>query len=246
VERPLEGKIALVTGGGVRLGRAIAEGLGRAGAHVAVHYHTSREGAEAAVRAISGDGNRAGAFPADLALPGQAEALLERAEAELGPVNILVNGAALFERAALVDTSDEAADRLWAVNARGPYAMCRAAARRMRERGGDIVNIVDIGGGLVPWPNYSAYCMTKAAVAMLTQCLALELAPAIRVNAVAPGTVLPPTSMGPAQLESLRQRVPQQRLGTPDDVVRTVLFLLTGPAFVTGQLIAVDGGRSLA
>jgi len=137
-------------------------------------------------------------------------------------------------------------ERQWAINARGPYLLTQAVARRMLARGsGDVVNVLDIGGVLQPWRHYSAYCMTKAALAELTRCLALELAPAIRVNGVAPGAVLPPESMGADAREALRAHVPQQRFGGAEDLARTVLFLLTGPSFITGQIVAVDGGRSL-
>lgn len=108
---------------------------------------------------------------------------------------------------------------------------------------GDVVNVLDIGGTFVPWQGYAAYCMSKAALGMLTQVLALELAPTIRVNGVAPGTVLPPEGLSPEALDSLRRRIPLGRFGRPEDIAQTVLFLLTGPTFVTGQIIAVDGGR---
>jgi pteridine reductase len=115
----------------------------------------------------------------------------------------------------------------------------------MRARGaGDVVNVLDVGGAIDAWKNYSAYCMTKAALAMLTRCLAKELAPQIRVNAVAPGTVLPPEELDAATLDALRQRIPQQRFGAPSDVAQAVLFFVLGPSFVTGQILAVDGGRS--
>ncbi|HVE86355.1 MAG TPA: SDR family oxidoreductase [Myxococcales bacterium] len=245
-QRPLEGKVVLVTGGGVRLGRAIAEAAGRAGASVAVHYHRSAAGAEEALRAIRADGNRAAAFRADLADPSAAEPLAAAVEAELGPISALVNSAALFERAPFTQTPLDVLERQWAVNARAPYLLTQAVARRMLARGaGDVVNVLDIGGVWLPWRQYSAYCMTKAAMAALTRCLALELAPAVRVNGVAPGAILPPESMDAAALEALRANVPQQRFGGPEDLARTVLFLLAGPAFITGQIIAVDGGRTL-
>lgn len=246
MSRPLEGKVALVTGAGVRVGRAIAEGLGHAGAHVAAHYHRSEGGVQEVVAAVRADGNSAEAFRADLSNPAEATSLVERVEAALGPIDILVNSAGVFERADFVDTSADLLEWQWAVNARGPYLVTQAAARRMLQRGkGDVVNIVDIGGVFAPWSHYSAYCMSKAALGMLTRCLALELAPSIRVNAVAPGTVLPPESMDAQTLETLRSRIPQERFGSAEDIVRTVLFLLTGPTFITGQILAVDGGRSL-
>lgn len=236
----------LVTGAGVRVGRAIALSLSHAGATVAAHHHRSAEGAQDLVRILRAEGNRAGAFGADLSRPEEAAGLVERVEEELGPVRALVNSAGVFERADFVDTPLETLDRQWAVNARGPFALTQAAARRMLPRGeGDVVNVLDIGGGLVPWAHYAAYCMSKAALAMLTRCLALELAPAIRVNAVAPGTVLPPEDMDSATLESIRERIPQQRFGSAEDVAEVVRFLLTGPTFITGQILAVDGGRSV-
>jgi pteridine reductase len=213
---------------------------------VAVHFHASEAAADETLRAVRADGNRAARFRADLSDPAAAEPLAAAVEAELGPIAALVNSAAIFDRAPFTETSAGALDRLWAINARGPYLLTQAVARRMLARGGgDVVNVLDVGGVFGWWRGYSAYCMTKAAMAALTRCLALELAPAVRVNGVAPGTVLPPESMEPAALEAIRGAVPQQRLGSPEDVARTVLFLLTGPSYVTGQIIAVDGGRSV-
>ncbi len=247
MDRPLEGRVVLVTGAGVRLGRAIAEGLGHAGASVAVHYFGSERGAREAVEAIRVDGNHAQAFRADLTRREDVEALVGRVEAELGPIAALVNSAAVFHRADFVDTPPELLERQWAVNARGPYWLTQLLAARMRARGGgDVVNVLDIGGVFNAWRHYSAYCMTKAAMAALTKCLALELAPDIRVNAVAPGTVLPPEGLSAEELERLRERIPQRRLGRPEDVVAAVRFLLAGPHFLTGQILAVDGGRSIA
>ncbi|HEY8208524.1 MAG TPA: SDR family oxidoreductase [Myxococcaceae bacterium] len=245
-QRPLEGKVVLVTGAGVRVGRAIAEAAGRAGASVAIHFHASEAPADETLRAIRADGNRAARFRADLSDPAAAEPLAAAVEAELGPITALVNSAAIIERAPFLETSAGALERQWAINARGPYMLTQAVARRMLARGGgDVVNVLDIAGVFNWWRFYSAYCMTKAAMAALTRCLALELAPAIRVNGVAPGAVLPPEATEPAALETIRAAVPQQRLGSPEDVARAVLFLLTGPSYVTGQIIAVDGGRSL-
>ncbi len=246
MERSLEGKVVLVTGAGVRVGRALAEGLGRAGATIAAHFHHSEAGVDETLEAVRIDGNRAEKFQADLSDPKQAESLVERVEAELGPIAALVNSAALFERAPFLETPVELLDRQWAVNARGPYVLTQAVARRMVARGGgDVVNILDIGGVLNAWAAYSAYCMSKAALGVLTECLAIELAPHVRVNGVAPGTVLPPDDMGSEVLAGLKSRIPQQRFGAPEDIVETVLFLLTGPRFITGQIVAVDGGRSL-
>ena len=135
-------------------------------------------------------------------------------------------------------------DAEWRLNARAPFLLTRAVARGMiARREGVVVNVLDIGGAFVPTPHYAAYGMTKAAMRMLTELLAVELAPHVRVNGVAPGTVLPPESMGEAERERLRSRIPMERFGRPEEVGETVRFLVTGPAFITGQIIAVDGGR---
>lgn len=244
--RPLSGRVALVTGAGCRLGRAIAEGLGQAGADVAVHCHTSREGAVEAAAAIRVDGNRAEVFQADLTDAAAIEPLVEAVERSLGPIAVLVNSAALFERHEAVATPLEALDRQWALNARAPFLLSQAVARRMKSRGGgDILNVLDIGGTTQVWKHYAAYAMTKAALASQTRSLALELAPDIRVNAVAPGAVLPPASLDAQALRALEALIPAGHFGSPADVVAAVLFLLAGPRFVTGHVLTVDGGRSL-
>ncbi|MEW6433763.1 MAG: SDR family oxidoreductase [Myxococcota bacterium] len=245
--RPLSGKVALVTGAGRRLGRAIAEGLGALGADVAVHFHASGDGAQAAAERISVDGNRAELFQADLSDAAAIDPLVAAVEAALGPLAVLVNSAALYERHDFLETPLDAVDRQWALNVRAPFLLTQAVARRMRTRGGgDVVNVLDIGGGANVWRHDSAYTMTKAALASLTKSLALELAPDIRVNGVAPGTVLPPEGLTEAAREALRGRIPAGDFGQPGDVVAAVQFLVTGPRFITGQVLAVDGGRSLA
>jgi pteridine reductase len=245
IGRALSGKVALVTGGGQRLGKALALGLGRLGADVAVHYNGSKGGAEETVTAIKVDGNRAQSFGADLMRPEAIPPLVKEVEAAMGPIDILVNSAAIYLRADFLDTTLVQLETQWALNTRAPYLLTQAVAAGMKSRGrGDVVNVVDIGGAINAWRSYSAYCMTKSALATLTTCLSLELAPEIRVNAVAPGTVLPPVELGPQVLETLRGRIPAQRFGSPDDIVDTVAFLLTGPRFITGQIVAVDGGRS--
>lgn len=246
LHRPFEGKVALVTGGGVRIGRALALGMAELGCDVAVHYNGSKAGAEEVVQLVQADGNRAVALQADLTQKGFAEPLVDAVEKALGPIHILINSAGVFYREPLVSTSEELLELQWALNARAPYTLTQAAVKRMLPTGGGhVLNIVDIGGGICAWANYSAYCMSKAALGMMTKSLALELAPTIRVNGIAPGSVMPPEDMPKATLELLKARIPQKRFGAADDVVQTAKFLLTGPDFITGQLIAVDGGRSV-
>ncbi len=246
MQRPLSGKVALVTGAGQRVGRSIAEGLAAAGADVAVHFHTSRQGADEVVARIVVDGNRAVSIGADLSDAATLEPMVDQVERAFGRIDILVNSAALFEQADLLETRLETLDRLWAINTRAAYLLSQSLARRLLPRGsGDIINVLDLAGVFETWRHASAYAMTRAALASLTKSLALELAPAIRVNAVAPGIVLPPGSVSAEQVDSLTARIPSGTFGTPTDVVQTVLFLLTGPRYLTGQIVAVDGGKSL-
>jgi pteridine reductase len=241
----LDGRVTLVTGGAIRVGRAIVQALATDGATVAVHHHESVEEARSLVTELRSQGRRAEAFRADLTDDGQLASLVGDVERSLGPIEVLVNSAAGFTRAPFLDTDAATLDAEWRLNARAPFLLTRAVAKGMLERReGVVVNILDIGGALVPWRNYSAYCMTKAAMQMLTLVLALELAPHVRVNGVAPGTVLPPESLGAAEREQLRSRIPLGRFGTAEDVAATVRFLITGSDFVTGQVIAVDGGRT--
>ena len=240
----LDGRVTLVTGGAIRVGRAIVQALAAEGATMAVHHHGSVDEARSLVAELRSKGLRAEAFRADLTDDAQLGSLVADVERTLGPIQVLVNSAARFTRKPFLDTEAATLDAEWRLNARAPFLLTRAAARGMVERReGVIVNVLDIGGGLVPWRNYSAYCMTKAAMNMLTQVLALELAPHVRVNGVAPGTVLPPESLGPEEREQLRARIPLGRFGSAEDVAQTVRFLIAGPGFITGQVIAVDGGR---
>ncbi len=245
---PLSGRVALVTGAGVRLGRAIALELANEGASVALHCHSSRTGADEAAALIVGQGGTAQVFQADLSQVAAAQSLYDQVESALGAVTVLVNSAGLYERFDLVETPTDSLERQWAVNARAPYMLSQALARSVAAapRAADIVNIVDIGGTVNTWRHYSAYLMSKAALWSLTQSLALELAPHIRVNAVAPGTVLAPSDLSSQALAELKARIPQQRFGSAEDVREAVRFLLTGPQFMTGQLIVLDGGRHLA
>ncbi|MFN0062766.1 MAG: SDR family oxidoreductase [Myxococcaceae bacterium] len=239
-------KIALVTGGAVRLGRAIVEHLANAGMSVALHYFGSKTAADETVRALRARSQTVTAFQADLTAPGAPEQLVREVESQLGPLSLLVNSAAMFERAPLVETQEALFDAHWALNVKAPYLLTQAAARLMVQRQtGHIVNVLDIKGAMRPFPNYSAYAATKAALAQLTQSWAVELAPHVRVNAVAPGSVLPPDAYSPQVRERLLARIPQRRFAGADAVAEAVLLLENGPKSVTGQILAVDGGESL-
>jgi pteridine reductase len=241
---PLEGKIALVTGGGIRLGRAIAVALGAAGADVAVHFRSSAAGAEDAAREIQAGGRRAMAVAGDLARSEDCRRIVRASIDGFGGLDFLVHSAANFHRAPLADIDDDLWDSSMNVNARAGFLLAREAADTLRQRRGRIVLISDFLAES-PARNYVAHVVSKAAVEGLVRALAVELAPDVPVNGVAPGTVLPPAGTPADEVERLARRVPAKRIGSPEDVAATVVFLCGGPAFITGQVIRVDGGRSI-
>jgi pteridine reductase len=244
MKEKLKGRIALVTGAGVRVGRAIALALGESGADVAVHYNSSRSAAEETARSLADMGVRAVTVKADLSNPGAIDSLFAEVEGSLGGPDLLVNSAAVFEPAAPGEMDPGKWERAIAVNLTAPFLCCRAAVPFMKTKGrGDIVNICDIGG-LAAWKGYGHYNVSKAGLIMLTRSLAVELAPGIRVNGVAPGTVLFPDGYDEAARKRIESRIPMGHAGSPKDVAGAVLFFVAGSGYVTGQVLAVDGGRS--
>lgn len=237
----LTGRVALVTGAGHRLGRAIAVALGARGMHVAVHFRESAAGAEETHRLITGAGGAAAIFASDLAAPAAPETLVDAVAAHFGALDVLVNSAAVMERTPVSEVTVAQWDAMFALNLRAPFFAAQAAARVMGARGGAIVNIADLAA-FETWTGYVPHGITKAGVVQMTRALAHALAPAVRVNAVAPGVVLLPTGWDEAAAERLRRTTPLATIGTPEDVVRAVLFLLESD-FVTGETILVDGGR---
>ena len=237
----LAGKIAVVTGGGRGLGRAIALALGREGADVAISYHSSRSGAQGVADELAALGRRAHLAPADARGPGEISRFVNDSAAALGGIDVLVNNVGVFRRIPLGEIADEALDEAFSVNVKSAVMATQAAAPHMRKRGGgSVVNIASLGG-IRPWRAYLPYCVTKAAMIMATECLALALAPDIRVNAVAPG-VLDPPGAG----DAVRGRIPQERFGSLEEAVESVLFLAAGARYTTGEVLRVDGGRALA
>jgi len=217
----------------VRVGADVAREPARAGYRVAGHYRThAPRGLAAALRA-------------DLALPDGPAALAAEFRRRFDRLDLLVNSAAAFDALALEETDAAAFDSQMDLNARAPLLLTRALAPLLRRTRGAVVNVADVGGGLVPWRGYAAYAASKAALVRLTECLALELAPAVRVNAVAPGTVLWPEPYPTALRRTLVRRIPLARTGAPEDVAAAVRFLAEAP-FVTGAVLPVDGGRHLS
>ncbi|MCC6767054.1 MAG: SDR family oxidoreductase [Deltaproteobacteria bacterium] len=241
----LAGRTALVTGAARRLGRAIAEDLADGGARVAVCHRTSTSEAEAVIAGIRAAGGTAEGFTADLADPRAVERLAADVTDRMGPVDVLVNNASVFYRTPLETLDVEAWDAVMAVNLKAPYLLSLLLGRAMRARGtGKIVNLADIAAER-PYPGYLPYSVSKAGIVALTRALALDLAPAVQVNCVAPGPVLEAIDGTPAATAAIVRRTPLGRLGDARDVAAAVRFLVAGSDFVTGTTVVVDGGRTL-
>lgn len=240
----LTGRTALVTGGARRVGRAIALALGGRGARVAVHYGASAADAAAVVDELRRAGTTAAAFAADLADASAVVGLGARVAAALGPVDVLVNNASVFYRTPLAALDEHAWDHNLAVNAKAPYLLSLHLGRAMQARGaGKIVNVGDAAAGRA-WAEYLPYSASKAALEALTRGFAKALAPAVQVNCVAPGPILPAEGMTEEEQARLLARTPLGRFGGPDEVAAAVLYLVDRD-FVTGTTLVVDGGRSL-
>jgi len=239
--------VVLVTGAARRVGAVIARALHGAGYDVALHYRDSRAELEALIAELESTRTDSTlVLQADLADGGTLPGLVDQAVARFGRLDALVNNAAVFHPTPLGTLDAAECDRLFAINARAPLLLSQAAAPHLRQSRGSIVNIVDIYAQH-PLRNYSAYCMSKAALAMATQALAQELAPEVRVNGVAPGNILwPDQSIGAEIRDRLLERTALKRQGSPQDIAGAVLWLLRDAPFVTGQILRVDGGRGLA
>ena len=239
-----------MTGAAKRLGRASALALAEAGADVAITFRESAREASRTVVDLAGFGVRAFALRCDVTDEASVRAMMKEAGRELGRIDILVNNAANYEDVEFEKLTVRQWDAIFASNARGPFLVSREALKWMRRRRGAAqvpieAKIINMGslGGLRPWPTHVHYCSSKAALHMLTKAMALALAPEIAVNAVAPGTI----DLGEksAFLRRSAKRTPMQRNGTGEEVARAVLFFATAPQFITGQILAVDGGLGL-
>ncbi len=241
---PLAGKVALVTGGAVRVGRELALTLARAGLKVAVHYGKSRQQADETVAEIKSLGGEAAPFQAGLRDVQSIPGLMEQVSNRFGRVDILVNSAAIFVPGDLFSTNEESWDEHFAINLKAPFFLAREFVRQLgSDRAGQIVNIVD-WRIVRPGADYLVYTLTKSALLTMTKSLAKALAPQVRVNAIAPGAILPPPGKNLDYLASLAEHIPLNRSGSPADVAHALLYLLTAD-FVTGQLLFVDGGEHL-
>lgn len=241
----LAGRVALVTGAGVRVGKAIAWELAESGADVAVHYLDSRVFAGKLVSRIRGLGRRATALRGDLGLPADCKRIVRNCVQSLGGIDFLIHSAANFHRQPFPETDEKTWESSLNVNARSGFLLVREAAATLRERRGRVVLLSDLMA-TQPERNYLAHAVSKAAVEGLVRALAVELAPEVLVNGIAPGAVLVPEGTPPEQIRRWARRVPLNRLGKPEDVAKTVLFLCAGTDFLTGQILRLDGGQSIA
>lgn len=239
----LSGKSALVTGGAKRIGRAIALALAQAGADVTITYRNSADDAVETVDAIEQLGRQGYALECDVRSEESVRATVAAAIAKLGRLDIVVNNAAIFETAALDSLSIGQWDTVFETNTRGPFLVSREALPYLRAATGRIVNIGSLGG-LRAWAGHAHYCASKAALHMLTQAMAKAFAPEVSVNCVAPGWIGFEQDRED-QAGRLAGKTPMRRNGTADEVADAMLFFASGPAFITGQILAVDGGLGL-
>jgi 3-oxoacyl-[acyl-carrier protein] reductase/pteridine reductase len=250
--KPLQGKTALVTGAARRLGRASALALARAGADVAITFMDSGREAQQTVVDLSACGVRAFALRCDVTDEASVRAMMKEAGRELGRIDVLVNNAANYETAEFEQLTVKQWDAIFASNTRGPFLVSREALKLMRRKRGKNAGpieakIINMGslGGLRPWATHAHYCSSKAALHMLTKVMAKALAPEIAVNAVAPGMIDLGEKAAAAFMRRMAKQTPMQRNGRGDEIASAVLFFATAPQFVTGQILAVDGGLGL-
>ena len=238
----LQGKVALVTGGAIRVGKAIALGLAQAGADVVIAYHSSTAEAQTTVAEIKALGVAGLAIQTDVSDVNQVQALVAQTQAAFGRLDIVVNSSSRFQTTPVMTITIKEWRQVLSVLLDGPFFLAQAAAPLMQAQGaGVIINILDLSA-FEPWPNFIAHSVGKSGLLALTRGLALELAPAIRVNAVAPGAVLAPPHYGPQKLQQVADRTLLKRWGSPQDVADAVIFLARAD-YITGETIVVDGGE---
>src|SRR5215467_6303586 len=242
MEMKLGGKVALVTGAGKRLGRVVALRLASEGADIAVHFGKSEQEACDVVGEIEKLGRRAIAMKAELTSVEEIRALVQRTAHEFGRIDVLVNSAASFLPSSVISTTEEIWDASLDTNVKGPFFLAQAVAPWLRRANGVIVNFADTGG-ILGWPGYIAHSVSKAGMVMLTKTLAKALAPEVRVNAIAPGTITMPGDPPEWQQEFVKLS-PLKKTGTPEDITEAVSYLVNGK-FLTGHVLVVDGGRTL-
>lgn len=242
----LENRVVLITGGAVRIGRAICLELISAGAIVYCHYHTSAENAESLRSDVQKTGGKIFLLQSDLNHTPNADLLVNEVISKMGRLDVLINNAALFFKTPLGTVSEDQWDRLFNLNLKAAFFCSQRAGQYMVKQGwGKIINIGD-SSGENPWPSFIPYGLTKSGVIAMTRGLARALAPAVQVNCINPGPVMIPDSYSPDERETAINRTLLRREGNPEDVVRSVRFLIEGSDYITGTILNVDGGRSIA
>ncbi|MBI2002228.1 MAG: SDR family oxidoreductase [candidate division NC10 bacterium] len=240
----IEGKIALVTGSAKRVGRAIALALAERGAELVIHYRDSEREAQELLALLKRAGGKPVAVRGDVSVAADVDRIVETAMQAFGRIEILVNNASIFSRTPFENLTEEDWDRFLDVNLKGPFLLCRKIGGIMLRQGrGKIISLADIAAFKV-WAEYIPYSVSKAGLIALTRGLAKALAPAVQVNAVAPGAVLLPEGTTPEERERAIRRVPLDRLGAPEDIARAVVYLIEND-FITGEVLRVDGGQHL-
>lgn len=242
----LQGATVVVTGGAIRVGRHVAGRLAERGANIVVNYRTSAREAEGAVAEFRGQGVGSLAVQADVSTHAGVQAILDAATGEFGSVEVLINNASIYAPTPFDELDEADFDRNIAVNLKGPYLGCWLFGRHMQAQGrGKIVNVADWAVER-PYVNYAPYFVAKGGVVALTRVMAKELAPAVQVNAVAPGPILMPADFDQETIRAVEQATPLGRIGDPEDIAQTILYLVEGTDFVTGAVIPVDGGRTVS
>jgi 3-oxoacyl-[acyl-carrier protein] reductase/pteridine reductase len=240
--KKLQDRVAFITGAAKRIGKGIALALAEEGAHVAITYRDSADEAQQTVHELEFFGVRAAAIHASLREPQSIQSAVAQAAADFGRLDILINNAGRFETEVLEKISVEQWNAMFETNTRGPFLAAQAAHPHLKAARGRIINIGSLGG-LHPWPTHGHYCTSKAALHMLTQVMSKAFAPEISVNCVAPGMIV--NGEASAEYEHFAHKTPMRRNGTTEEVAAAVLFFATGPHFITGQLLGVDGGLGL-
>lgn len=242
----LQGATVVVTGGAIRVGRHVAGRLAERGANIVVNYRTSAREADEAVAEFRGQGVGSLAVQADVSTHAGVQAILDAATGEFGSVEVLINNASIYAPTPFDELDEADFDRNIAVNLKGPYLGCWLFGRHMQAQGrGKIVNVADWAVER-PYVNYAPYFVAKGGVVALTRVMAKELAPAVQVNAVAPGPILMPADFDQETIRAVERATPLGRIGDPEDIAQTILYLVEGTDFVTGAVIPVDGGRTVS
>ncbi|MDD5544165.1 MAG: SDR family oxidoreductase [Acidobacteriia bacterium] len=242
----LKGSTAVVTGGALRVGREIALRLAERGANVAIIYNRSAEAALKTVNEIEAHGVQARAVQCDVSRVDQTKDVINSLAAEFGSLDVLVNNAAIYEKTPLPALTEDEWDRHIDINLKGSFFCAKFAGEIMlRQQRGKIINFAD-WSGVRPYADYLPYCISKAGVIAMTRGLAKSLAPHVQVNCIAPGPILLPADFTEEEREAIIKATPLKRIGSPQDIAATVIFLVEGSDFITGTMITVDGGRLIA